>query len=621
MSYKVQTLDIKHHYDRDSTVPQLFIEAAVSFPDKVALTGDVGTATYADLLNYAQSVAELLRIKHAIVPGAVVGLAARRSFATIGSILGILMAGAAYVPFDTMGAPAALLQKQVEDSGTALILCDEASTTQFCSQWWGNAKLLPMPPFTGSSMPLAPVSGADPSATSPAYIMFTSGSTGTPKGVIVPHRGIVRLVSAQNYIDCGPDHTFLLHSPLGFDASTLELWGALLHGGCLVIAPDKPLGVDDYRELIREYGVTTLWMTAAVFHLAADHAPSLFAPLAQLIVGGDVISPARIEAVQRVCPKLQIINGYGPTESTTFAACYRVPADYVPEESLSIGHPIAHTALYVVDEGRNRVAIGEPGELAIGGDGVALGYIAQPALTEMKFVPDPFSGVIDSKMYLTGDRVRQDIDGALHFMGRFDREQKIAGRRVDLDEIEKMLSGDPLVRQCAVLVVTSGEAEKQIFAAVELRKEKVDASRTLREVLAAKLTRAAVPKEVIVFEKLPLNANGKLDRAVVQLEVENVIARRVQKRTPPAGRKSTLSSVLELWSTLLQSSALGPDVNFFDAGGDSLLLIQMHAELSKSYPGRVELMDLFSATTPKKLSDLLETRQREALKDASKVAV
>ena len=611
MNPKWQPLDLKYHYHPESTVSQLFIEAAVSFPEKVALVSDEGTATYAHLLNYAQSVSELLRLKHDIQPGVSVGIAAGRSFATVGCILGILMTGAAYVPFDVAGAPAALLQRQVVDSGVDIILCDEANTTQSCSQWWGRAKLLPLPRFFSSFMPLAALSGVEESASSPAYIMFTSGSTGVPKGVIVPHRAVVRLVSAQTYLDFDPNKTLLLHSPFGFDASTLELWGALLHGGCLAVAPDRPLSVADYGDLICRYGVTTLWMTAAIFHLVADHAPETFAPVKQLVVGGDVISPLRVEAVHNACPKVQIVNGYGPTESTTFAACYRVPADYVPGDTLPIGHSIAHTKLYVVDENRNLVAKGEAGELAIGGDGVALGYVAQPVLTETKFILDPFSAIAGEKMYLTGDRVREDADGMLYFLGRFDREQKIAGRRVDLNEVENMLSSQPLVRQCAVMTITCGEGEKQIFAAVELWRREEGANFILREHLAAKLPKAAVPSEIVVFDRLPMNANGKLDRPAIKQELESIVATRKEKVGSLSDESAnTLSSVFKLWSTLLQIDSLGPDVNFFDAGGDSLLLIQMHATLSKEYPGCIELMDLFSATTPRKISELIDDRKR-----------
>lgn len=616
-----EPLDLKYHYHRDATIPHLFIEAAVSFPEKTALVGEEGSASYADLLNYAQSVAELLRIKHGVRPGANVGIAANRSFASVGCILGVLMAGAAYVPFDVAGAPAALLQRQVADSGVEVVLCDPANTTRSCSQWWGNAKLLPLPGFF-SFLPLAAVSADAPSATSPAYVMFTSGSTGAPKGVMVPHRAVVRLVSAQDYLDFDPGQTFFLHSPLGFDASTLELWGALLHGGCLAIAPDRVLGLEDYDTLLRKRGVTVLWMTAAVFHLIADHAPNTFDCLKQLIVGGDVIFPRAVQAVRRACPQLQITNGYGPTEATTFSACYRVPADYEPEDALPIGEAIAHTRLYILDEEHKGVPTGEAGELVIGGDGVALGYISQPALTGAKFIPDPFSQDPGAKMYLTGDRVRMDANGTTHFLGRFDREQKIAGRRVDLDEVEKTLSAEPPVRQCAVLTISPEDGEKQVYAAVELWEPGEISKHDFRASLAAKLPKAAVPAEIVELSHLPLNANGKLDRPAIQQELESIFAqRRLKVASLPAARGNTLSAVLALWSTLPQANNLGPDVNFFDAGGDSLLLIEMHAKLSKQYPGCVELMDLFSATTPRKISELIDAKQRTSRDQSAPIAV
>ncbi len=605
-------LDLNTHYHREANVCELFVEAAVSFPEKAALTGEEGIASYVDLLNYAQNLAAMLVTRHGVRAGSVVGLAAGRSFATVGSILGIMMAGAAYLPLDVANSPASLLARQLAESGVRIVLGDEKNTEASCAQWWGGATVVPIPEVSHLLMPLAQHAALPRArATDPAYIMFTSGSTGAPKGVRVPHRGVVRLVSAQHYMQFGPQHTWLLHSPLGFDASCLELWGALLHGGTLAVAPDRPLSIEDYRALIARHHVSSLWMTAAVFHLAAEHAPEIFQPLKQLAAGGDVISPRHVVRVRNVCPELAITNGYGPTESTTFAVCYRVPRPYIEQPALPIGHVIAHTSAYVLDEALRPVNAGETGELYLGGDGLALGYINQPELTAERFLSDPFSDEPGARMYRTGDRVRRDADGLIHFQGRADREQKIGGHRVDLEELERLLSAHPAVRAAAVLTLKPAEGEKQIYAAVEVAQpEQVPGlGEMLRGHLEEQLPKWALPAELFFLPQLPVNANGKLDRSAIQQQVAaRIEERRGRSVASTEHEQDTLHAVLALWSMLLQREIDDAGENFFDAGGDSLLLIQMHAHLSREYPGAVELMDLFEATTPGRLSKLIDQR-------------
>jgi amino acid adenylation domain-containing protein len=590
----------REKYLRDSTVHELFVRAAIANADHIALAGEEGSITYAELLKRARVLAVHLR-SNGFGSGSLLGLAASRSFSSVAAIIGILMAGAAYVPFDIKGAPATLLEKQAASSNIELLLCDDSfNEADWNIKWWGACEVLRLSQIDDASATMPAALPNESSPLSPVSIMYTSGSLGQPKGVIVPHRGVVRLIAGQNFLDFGPEETFLLHSPLSFDASTLELWGSLLHGARLVVAPARTLSIDEYRDLIHHYGVTTLWLSAPVFHLAADHDPHMFAPLRNLLVGGDVVSPQRVEKILNLFPNLNVINGYGPTENTTFTTCYRVPVNYRATGPLPIGKPIAGTEAHILNEAFLPVADGEAGELVTGGDGVALGYLSAPAATAERFLPDPFRDQPNSLLYRTGDKVRLLPDGNIEFLGRFDREVKIAGRRVDLREIEEALSWHALVRQCAVMTDDSATG-KQIHAFVELRHPDSDAARILREHLAAKLPEAALPSRIFCVEAIPLGDNGKIDRARLTQQLARELA---QPQSAPASRDIS-SEVEAIWQRLLRRDDIDADENFFDAGGSSFLLMQLHAEINKIYPGKLALIDLFSATTITQISDRL----------------
>jgi amino acid adenylation domain-containing protein len=634
-------LDLKFVYPTEATVAQLFVEAALSFPDKIALRGEEGEVRYSALLHYAQALALELR-QQGVQPGARIGLAAGRSSSTVGAMLGILLAGAAYVPLDGEGQPATLLRQQVQDSGVSLILLDTSASRSSAAAAWKDCPthLIPpidVPPTHERRLQISPKPVTlEAVPEDPVYVMFTSGSTGRPKGVVVAHRGVVRLVSAQRFMRFAPDETFLLHSPLGFDASILELWGSLLHGGCLAIAPARTLGVTDYQDLIVEHGVTTLWLTAAIFHLIADHAPETFAPLSQLIVGGDVVSPHCVRKIRHALPHLTIVNGYGPTENTTFTTCYRVPAEVDAEVDLPLGRAIEHTTVFVLDEQLQPVAEGEAGELVTGGDGVALGYVNEEDSASGRFIPDPFSHIPGALLYRTGDRVRRDPSGLLHFLGRFDSEVKIAGRRVDLNELESLVGGFTGVRACAALVVGNAPDQKELAVAVEIAGGEAGSEAALRRYLAERMPSALLPARFHLSDSLPLTRNGKVDRAAIREEIRALTILPFRARRDPAIRDTAsgdgasrgsairdsaihegaiytsateqddkLAVVLGIWSTLLMNERIGPDDNFFDAGGTSLQIIRMHALLNERYPAKLVLLDLFSATTPRKIAALL----------------
>jgi amino acid adenylation domain-containing protein len=603
----------------DSTLTDLLRIAAHRNPEAIAVSDASGSLSYAQLWNFADGFRRRL-ISQGAQLGDMVGIATGRSVATVAALLGVVMVGGCYVPVDLEDFPVAFSGRLVEEYNLRHWMVD-ADGRQSHGPLWSNCSVLPLEGVTcPNNSELAEVPSVPVRGDSPLYVMFTSGSTGAPKGVVAPHRAVARLVTGQKFLEFGPQHTFLLHSPLSFDASTLELWGSLLHGSRLVVAPKGRLGLDDYAKLLRDEKVTTLWLTAAMFHLAAEHAPEMFGPLRQLVFGGDVISPHHVERVRGLYPALHMVNGYGPTENTTFTCCYVVPQNYRAEGSLPIGTPIAGTTVHILDAQLQPVPEGEEGELVTGGAGVALGYLNQPEATAERFVCDPFSAGPQARMYRTGDRVRLRKDGAIEFFGRIDRQIKIAGHRVELAAVESAIAGAPPVADAAVVVLAPASGEKQLAACVLLRQPQENAEAQLREWLRRRLSTAEIPPHWLFLEQLPINANGKVDRAVLQAECERkfLLGRDLQDEPQIANLRpsersdvaGTLSYLRQLWGHLLGRESIADDENFFDLGGTSLLLIEMHARLRAQFASVPSLVEMFDFPTPQTLATRLNRGQQ-----------
>ena len=601
----------------NSTVLQLFSEVVHRAPDSIALMDTQQGLTYGELWNFADAFRARL-VAEGLKPGDRVGVAAARSAATVAAIVGIVMAGGCYVPIEVKEFSGAVLGQIRDSSGIRYWVADEKTRQIADPTLWAGCFLLAVEEVARAA-DVAPVAipPVQLDGESPLYVMFTSGSTGLPKGVVVPHRAVARLVTGQDFIEFDAAHTFLLHSPLSFDASTLEFWGSLLHGSRLVVAPARSLGLDDYTQLIVQQGVTTLWLTAAMFHLAAEHTPELFAPLHQLVFGGDVISPRHVERIRSLYSRLRMVNGYGPTENTTFTCCYVVPREYRAEGTLSIGRAIAHTTVHILDTERNELPAGMPGELATGGAGVALGYLGRPEATVEKFLEDPFSDRPGALLYLTGDRAVARLDGTIEFLGRIDRQVKIAGHRVELAAVENALSASPLVADAAVVVLAVPSGEKQLVACVALASPAQNAEATLRAWLQARLSRTSTPQHWLFLERLPINANGKLDRSALQTLCETRLIAANPDHAKPAAKPQpeataqrdsgvdearTMAYLQELWATLLGRTAVAADENFFDLGGTSLLLIEMHARLHGEFTSTPSLVDMFAYPTSRSLA-------------------
>lgn len=581
------------------SVCSAFAGVATRFARAPALVCGGVQISYAELNLVSTRISVQLR-EGGLRRGQVVGLIARRSLEATAAILGILKAGGAYLPLD-ISYPPELLRYICKDSGLSLTLVEQALLgNAMISGFWGGATryvslsdgLIGSPDDAASKRRAEREDprGGDPEvrADDLAYVMYTSGSTGRPKGVLIPHRGIVRLVSDCNFANLGPQEVILHLAPLSFDASTFELWGALLNGGKLVIVPAPHPSLDDIAETIRVNGVTTLWLTAGLFHLMVESRLDGLKPLRQLIVGGDVVSPPHVAKALKALPHCRIVNGYGPTENTTFTCCYTIPRTPPPSGPIPIGSAIQNTAVYVLDADRRPVPVGEEGELYAGGAGVALGYLNQPELTAEKFVEDAFALQTGARLYRTGDRVRQRPDGSIEFLGRVDRQIKLNGKRIELDAIEADLRSEETVRDAAVIARADSAGRRSVAAFVTPRG--LD-SHALRRSLRARLPDFMVPASITVLESLPLSPNGKVDRGqLAGLEPDPEAA-----AGPPLSRPdgSTQTRLRDIVASVLARDSIGPEDNFFDLGASSLDLIRIHAKLVDAFGPVLTAVDLF----------------------------
>ena len=444
-----------------------------------------------------------------------------------------------------------------------------------------------------------------------AYVVYTSGSTGTPKGVAVPHRAVVRLARGGSWVRLDAGETVLQLAPVAFDASTFEIWGALLNGARLVVFPAGTPSPAELGAELERTGVSTLWLTAGLFHQMVDAQLDSLRGVRQLVAGGDSLSAAHVRRVVEGVAGCRVINGYGPTENTTFSTTYAVPDAGPPGAGVPIGRPVENSTAYVLDRWAAPVPAGVAGELYVGGDGVARGYLDRPAATAERFVPDPFSPEAGARLYRTGDRVRWTAAGVLEFLGRTDDQVKIRGFRVEPGEVGAALARHPRVRDAVAVVRGDGAGERRLVAYAVAAEDGAAAPTggELREWLRERLPEHLVPAVVAVAASLPLNANGKVDRdALPPVEApEGPAGGHVAPRTP-------VEEILAgIWADLLRLERVGADGDFFLLGGHSLLAMQAVTRVRDAFGAELPLRALFEAPTPAGLAPRVEAaRGRES---------
>jgi amino acid adenylation domain-containing protein len=590
----------------DGCVQLLFERQAVCTPDAPAVSFGDRRLTYARLNRKANRLAWHLR-QLGVGPDSLVAVYMDRSVDLIVAFLGILKAGGAYVPVDP-AYPAERLTFMLEDTACGVVITQSHLIDTLPAS---SAHLVCL----GRDAALQGEDGSEnlPACASPenlAYVMYTSGSTGKPKGVCIRHRGVVRLVVGQDYFSATPADRFLQSAPISFDASTFEIWGALLHGAELVLFPDRILGIDTLETVIRTARISTLWLTPSVFNPLIDEDPHILGPVRQLILGGEPLSPRHVHRALRVLPDLQIVNGYGPTENSDFTCCYRVPKTFAPEaKSVPVGHPLRGDEIYIVEKDFRQVAAGEPGELCVSGAGLARGYHRRPRQTARSFIPNPFSSRPGSRLYRTGDLARVLQDGTIELLGRTDDQVKIRGFRIELGEVEAALLRHPDARQAAVMVRKDASGADILVAYVALGRDCSLTITELREFLSAFLPQFMLPSALVCVDAIPLNPYGKTDRKALPDLALGPRPELAGRYIAPKGDMERL--VAAIWSEALGVTQVGALDNFFDLGGTSLLTRQVQLNLMRSLQRDIPATSLFEYVTVRALAGFLSQHAGE----------
>jgi len=454
-------------------------------------------------------------------------------------------------------------------------------------------------------------------ATAPAYVIYTSGSTGVPKGVAVPHRAIVRLVRNTNYVTITREDIFLQLAPVSFDASTFEIWGALLNGAKLVMFPPHMPSLEELGRVISDEKISILWLTAGLFHQMIDEQIASLSGVQQLLAGGEALSVNHVKRAIGSLKQTRIINGYGPTENTTFTCCYSIPADWTGGTSVPIGKPIANTQVYILDTELKPVPVGMPGELFTGGDGLALGYVNRPELMASKFIKNPFANDAScERLYRTGDLARWNPDGTIEFLGRLDEQLKVRGYRVEPGEIEATLVKHPAVSNAAVITKADKSGNRHLVAYLVPREEQTLSLDEIRNFASSKLPPYMVPSDFVMLKSFPLTANGKIDRRALP---DPNYGNPERQGTTIEPIDETEERLLHIWTELLGKEKISTDTNFFHLGGHSLLATQVISRVGKSFGVELPVRAIFEAPTISKLAREITQAQQAGWVEAPEI--
>ena len=570
----------------------VFADRAADTPDAVALEGPGLRLTYAELLGRATGIAGHLRAA-GVSSGDRVALHMERDAGAVIMLLGIVAAGAVYVPLDPAW-PAERVAWILEDAGCRAVIADAAGRALLPGGFrvLEAEAIIEAPTDTTAGQGLPPASG-------PAYVMYTSGSTGIPKGVMVPQAAVLRLALGGGELAVLPQDRVMQAGPLAFDASTFEVWGALLNGARLCVATrEEVLDPDAFAAALNRFGATVLWLTTGLFNRQVDAAPAGFRNLRMVLTGGEASSTPHIARALGSGPEVTFLNGYGPTENTTFTTIHRIALADTQPGPVPIGRPIAHTWVAVLEPGGTLSPTGVWGEIVTGGLGLSDGYLNRADLTADCFADDAETG---RRFYRTGDLGRWRADGVLEFGGRRDGQIKLRGFRIELEEIELALNSHPAIAASAALFVPGADGEGAIIGCIQPLAEAPTAA-ALRDWLGRSVPAYAIPSRFVTLPALPVTENGKLDRALLAASLPPETDEDAAGDPPRDGAERLVAGI---FAEVFDRPVEDRDAGFFNLGGHSLLAIKVVNRIARSTGVRLSMRDFFAAPTVAGLAALL----------------
>lgn len=602
---------IEAESEKYSTINSLFEYQCKNFSDQIALIFEGEVLTYSELDGKANQLARYF-IQEKIGPGTIVAFLLERSIEMVLTMLATAKVGAAYLPLD-LNYPASRLSFMLKDSDSKILVTKGSTLDEIefnpADTVDSSLKIIDLNDFIFEARlsqyseskikdeeRLSYISPSDL-----AYLIYTSGSTGSPKGVSNTQQNVCSLAYRQSFYKSTSGLIFFQLSSIAFDAATFEIWGALLNGGKLIIPPSNPIGLEEISQNIRKHNVNILWLTSMLFSEAIQNAPDLFKTVDNVYVGGEILPPAAAKLFLQKYPDKILWNMYGPTETTTFALYHQVSWSDLESRSIPIGKPIRGYEAYIFDENMQLLPKNVIGELYIGGSGVARGYFKNAHLTAERFVPNPFA-VDGARLYKTGDMVCLRSNGAIEFIGRNDNQIKLRGFRIELDEIQNILLEEFKEYFSQVVVISADINDAKVLCAyVVLRaNQKMPQIDKIYQSLSERVPEYMIPSAFNVLENLPLNVNGKLDRAALPMPNTNF---EISLNEPPSNESEEY--FCQLFSELLGGRTVNRNDSFFSVGGHSLLAIRLVSRIHQDKNIDLPLRVIFNYSTPKALAEYL----------------
>ncbi len=596
-------------YPKDKSIIDLFEELATITPGDIAVLFEEEQVTYKELNEKSNQLAHFLR-KNGVREETLVPVCIERGIGMMTAILGILKAGGAYVPLDP-GYPKERINYMLEDTSASIVLASTATIGNLPERDHGETIILDKAwdeinseSTSNLNKKIAP--------DSLAYVIYTSGSTGKPKGVLVEQGNVVSLVKGVDYVSLTEEDRLLSTGSSSFDATTLEYWGMLLNGGQLVLCEEeKLLNSDLLKEEIISREITKMWFTSSWLNQLVENDITIFKSLKTILAGGEKLSEQHIQKIRQTYPDIEIINGYGPTENTTFSLTHKITETNITS-TIPIGRPLNNRNAYILNDYGQLAPIGVPGEILLGGAGLSRGYLNQPALTAEKFIVNPF-GKEESRLYKTGDLGRWLSNGTIEYLGRKDDQVKIRGYRIELGEIESVIQQNDKVKQAVVLAKEDSHGNKRLVGYI-VSEGNFD-KEALVVYLQKKLPDYMVPQAWVALEQMPLTSNGKIDKQSLP-EPDALLMASNEYEAPSTELEEQLTGI---WQQLLGIQQIGINDNFFELGGHSLLAMRMVSAMRRQLNIEMPVKDIFMYPTIRQLAGNLPQQGKEILLSPIKI--